>query len=308
MILVGIGFNIKMIQAFVVVPAILLVYLLGTTDFSWKKRALHLGIAILVLLAVSLSWAVAVDMVPASERPYIGGSGDNTVLGLIINYNGLERLGLENRGMAFMGAGAGGAQRTGTFRDAGQRAAAGTRAAGTNSYADPVCCPGCCRRYGKRRGSAGPYPFFGEALAGQFSWLLPLALIGLLAWVRRPATLTLKGFEESGLFSERGLVLIAMLFWLVPGLLFFSYSTAFGHTYDIATIAPPLAALVGIGAIAMYREYLSEGWKGWILVGAMLITGLLQALFLSYDAPWSGPLVPIILFGTLICTGILTVP
>ena len=128
MILVGIGFNIKMIQAFVVVPAILLVYLLGTTDFSWKKRALHLGIAILVLLAVSLSWAVAVDMVPASERPYIGGSGDNTVLGLIINYNGLERLGLENRGMAFMGAGAGGAQRTGTFRDAGQRAAAGTRA------------------------------------------------------------------------------------------------------------------------------------------------------------------------------------
>ena len=80
-------------------------------------------------------------------------------------------------------------------------------------------------------GAPGLTRFFGEALAGQFSWLLPLALIGLLAWVRRPATLTLKGFEESGLFSERGLVLIAMLFWLVPGLLFFSYSTAFGHTY-----------------------------------------------------------------------------
>ena len=124
--------------------------------------------------------------------------------------------------------------------------------------------------------------------------------------MRRPATLTLKGFEKSGLFSERGLVLIAMLFWLVPGLLFFSYSTAFGHTYYIATIAPPLAAIVGIGAIAMYREYLSEIWEGWILVGAVLITGLLQALFLSYDNQWSGPIVPVVLFGTLLCTGALT--
>jgi 4-amino-4-deoxy-L-arabinose transferase-like glycosyltransferase len=305
-ILVGIGFNIKMIQAFVVVPAILAVYFLGTTEFSWKKRALHLGIALLVLLAVSLSWAVAVDMVPASERPYIGGSGDNTVLGLIINYNGLERLGLENRGIAFMGAGAGERPGTGTFREAGQRTAAGTRAAGANPYGDPAAARGAAAGgMANGEGAPGLTRFFGESLAGQFSWLLPLALIGLLAWARRPATLSLKGFEESGFFAERGLVLIAMLLWLVPGLLFFSYSTAFGHTYYIATIAPPLAALVGIGAIAMYRDYLSEGWKGWILVGAVLVTGLLQALFLSYDAVWSGPLVPVVLFGTLICTGIL---
>ena len=257
-ILVGIGFNIKMIQAFVVVPAILLVYLLGTTNFSWKKRALHLGIAVMVLLCVSLSWAVAVDMVPASERPYIGGSGDNTVLGLIINYNGLERLGLENRGMDFMGNGAVGAQRNGTLREAGQLPAAGMRGADAGQYRDVAATRSGAAPGGMANGEGAPglTRFFGEALAGQFSWLLPLALIGLLAWVRRPATLTLKGFEKSGLFSERGLVLIAMLFWLVPGLLFFSYSTAFGHTYYIATIAPPLAAIVGIGAIAMYREYL----------------------------------------------------
>jgi 4-amino-4-deoxy-L-arabinose transferase-like glycosyltransferase len=306
-ILVGIGFNIKMIQAFVVVPAILAVYLLGTTGLSWKERALHLGIAILVLLAVSLSWAIAVDMVPASERPYIGGSGDNSVLGLIINYNGLERLGLENRGMAFMDAGAGERQGTGTFRDAGQRTATGTRAAGANLYGDQAAARGATGGgMANGEGAPGLTRFFGESLAGQFSWLLPLALIGLLAWARKPATLSLKGFEESGFFAERGLVLIAMLLWLVPGLLFFSYSTAFGHTYYIATIAPPLAALAGIGAVAMYREYMSEGWKGWILVGAVLVTGLLQALFLSYDAAWSGPLVPVVLFGTLICTGVLT--
>jgi len=307
-ILVGIGFNIKMIQAFVVVPAILIVYFLGTTDYSWKKRALHLGIAVIVLLAVSLSWAVAVDMVPASERPYIGGSGDNTVLGLIVNYNGLERLGLEGRGMVFIGDGTGG-ERADPLRQDGERTVTDLRATGAGQYGTAAAARGgtaaAAGGMANGEGAPGLTRFFGEALAGQFSWLLPLALIGLLAWGRRPSSLTLKGFEESGLFSERGLVLIAMLLWLVPGLLFFSYSTAFGHTYYIATIAPPLAALVGTGAFAMSREYLSEGIKGWILPGAVLVTGLLQALFLSYDAAWSGPFVPFVLLGTLACTGIL---
>ncbi len=85
-----------MIQAFIVVPAVFAVYFWGTTDFTWKKRFLHGGLAVVILLAVSLSWAVAVDMVPTDQRPYIGGSGDNTVLGLIIDYNGLNRLGISS--------------------------------------------------------------------------------------------------------------------------------------------------------------------------------------------------------------------
>ena len=320
-VLVGIAFNIKMIQAFVVVPAILVVYFLGTTDFSWKKRALHLGLAVVVLLAVSLSWAVAVDLVPASERPYVGGSGDNTVLGLIINYNGLERLGLEGRGAALAGGGVG-EQRAGDLRQDELQAAAGSRDAGTGQYAGAgrYAGTGEYREAAAVRGDAaapaaggmangegapGITRFLGPDLAGQFSWLLPLALIGLLAWVRRPAAFTFKGFEESGLVSERGLVLTAMLFWLVPGLVFFSFSTAFGHTYYIATITPPLAALVGIGAFGLYREYLSGGSTGWLLPGAVLVTGLLQALFLSYDAVWSGLLLPLVILGTLACTGIL---
>jgi 4-amino-4-deoxy-L-arabinose transferase-like glycosyltransferase len=305
-ILIGIAFNIKMIQAFVVVPAVLVVYFLGTTDFSYKKRILHLGLAILVLLAISLSWAVAVDMIPANERPYIGGSGDNTVLGLIINYNGLERLGLESRGMFFMGEGAR-EQRTGSLRQEGQQPQSSMRAAGTNPDGNPVAARGGGAAGGMANGEGAPglTRFFGEELAGQFSWLLPLALIGLLVWVRRPASLTLKGFEDAGITSERGLTLTAMLLWLVPGLLFFSFTTAFGHTYYIATIAPPLAALVGIGVVAMFREYPTEEWKGWILVGAILVTGLLQALFLSYDAAWSGLLIPLVLIGSVGCAGIL---
>lgn len=318
-ILIGIGFNIKMIQAFVVVPAILAVYFLGTTDFTFRKRALHLGIAMVVLLVVSLSWAAVVDMVPADQRPYIGGSGDNTVLGLIVNYNGLERLGLENRGMPGIDNDARG-ERIGSVRQDGQQSGSNTRAAGANSaygpggnragvsgspYGDQAARAGAAGGVMNGEGTPGITRFFGEQLAGQFSWLLPLALIGLLAWVRRPSSLSLKGFEKIGIAGERGLTLIAMLLWLLPGLLFFSFTTAFGHTYYIATIAPPLAALVGIGAVAMYREYLIQSWKGWLLVGAALITGLLQALFLSYDAAWSGLLIPLVLLGTVGCAGIL---
>jgi 4-amino-4-deoxy-L-arabinose transferase-like glycosyltransferase len=305
-ILIGIAFNIKMIQAFVVVPAVLVVYFMGTTDFTVRKRALHLGIAVIVLLAVSLSWAVAVDMIPASQRPYIGGSGDNTVLGLIINYNGLERLGLESRGMPFMGDGARELRTGATRQQEGQRTQSSMRPAGVNPYGDLAAARGgAAGGMMNGEGTPGLTRFFDEQLAGQFSWLLPLALIGLLAWVRRPASLTFKGFEDAGISGERGLTLIVMLLWLVPGLLFFSFTTAFGHTYYIATIAPPLAALVGIGAVAMYREFLTEGWKGWILVGAILITGLLQTIFLSYDAAWSGLLIPLVLIGTLGCAGIL---
>jgi 4-amino-4-deoxy-L-arabinose transferase-like glycosyltransferase len=107
--LAGLAFNIKMIQAFIIVPAIFGIYLWGATGLTWKKRILHLALAAILLLAVSFSWALVVDAIPADQRPYIGGSGDNTVLGLVINYNGIHRLGIGGGGMGGgMGGGPGG--------------------------------------------------------------------------------------------------------------------------------------------------------------------------------------------------------
>ena len=68
MTLVGLGFNIKMLEAYLVLPALLLVYLFGVRH-GWRKRIGHFAVAMLVLLAVSLSWATAVDLTPASQRP-----------------------------------------------------------------------------------------------------------------------------------------------------------------------------------------------------------------------------------------------
>lgn len=89
--IVGLGFNIKMLQAFLPLPAFYALYFFGSKE-GWLKKILNLGIATVLLAAVSLSWAVVVDLVPAENRPYIGSSGNNTVMGLIFGHNGAARL------------------------------------------------------------------------------------------------------------------------------------------------------------------------------------------------------------------------
>ncbi|HEY1016800.1 MAG TPA: glycosyltransferase family 39 protein, partial [Herpetosiphonaceae bacterium] len=89
--LAGVGFNIKMLQAFLPLPAFYALYLFGAR-LGWGRKLAHLGAATLVLGAVSLSWALAVDLTPAELRPYVGSSTDNTVLELIAGHNGLDRL------------------------------------------------------------------------------------------------------------------------------------------------------------------------------------------------------------------------
>ena len=351
-VLIGIGFNIKLIQAYIIVPAIFAVYFLGTTDFSWKKRILHVGLAVLILLAVSLSWAVVVDSIPADQRPYIGGSGDNTVLGLAINYNGLNRLGLNGllgssdsggpgglsngqpgqgsgsgtmadpgeTGPSFSGPGSGsgtpgstsGAPNGGPGGSPGGRVFSGQGPqqgqSGTQQSGIPGLLTGSSSGMGggmNSGGNPGIFRVLREGLAGDISWLLAVALIGVLAWIRRPDVLSLRGMEEAGYMSERGLTLLALLIWLIPGLLYFSFTTGFWHDYYIATIAPPIAGLVGIGATGMYQKYVTGSRAGWLLVAAVLVTGLLQTLFLSYNADFSGPLIPLVLLGTIVCVGLL---
>jgi 4-amino-4-deoxy-L-arabinose transferase-like glycosyltransferase len=89
--IVGLGFNIKMMQAFLPLPAFYALYFFGSKE-AWLRKIINLGIATILLVAVSLSWAVVVDLTPTSQRPYIGSSGNNTVMGLIFGHNGISRL------------------------------------------------------------------------------------------------------------------------------------------------------------------------------------------------------------------------
>jgi 4-amino-4-deoxy-L-arabinose transferase-like glycosyltransferase len=93
--IIGLGFNIKMLQAYMIIPAIYALYFFGAKQ-GWWTRIWQLGVATTLLVAVSLSWAITVDLVPGEYRPFIGSSEDNTVLELIIGHNGLSRLGLND--------------------------------------------------------------------------------------------------------------------------------------------------------------------------------------------------------------------
>ncbi|MCX4814628.1 glycosyltransferase family 39 protein [Streptomyces sp. NBC_01239] len=88
---IGFAFNIKMMQAYVVLPAFFLVYL-WATNVSLGRRIRNLAVATVALVVSSAWWMVIVDLIPASSRPYIGGSTDNTVWDLVIGYNGFGRI------------------------------------------------------------------------------------------------------------------------------------------------------------------------------------------------------------------------
>ncbi len=91
-----------MLQAFLVVPALALAYLIAARP-GIVRRVLHLLACGAVLAVSSLWWVLVVDLVPARSRPYIGGSTDGTAWDLVIGYNGLGRLLARTAGAAGLG-------------------------------------------------------------------------------------------------------------------------------------------------------------------------------------------------------------
>jgi 4-amino-4-deoxy-L-arabinose transferase-like glycosyltransferase len=89
--LVGFGFITKMMQAFIVLPVIAVVYLLAAPTGWWRRVWQVLAIGLSVLVAAGW-WVAAVALTPAADRPYVGGSQDNSILNLIFGYNGFGRL------------------------------------------------------------------------------------------------------------------------------------------------------------------------------------------------------------------------
>ncbi|MFC8432090.1 glycosyltransferase family 39 protein [Streptomyces sp. NPDC057253] len=109
-VLFGLAFNTKMLQGYIALPAVFAVYVYAS-KLGWKKKVLNLALAAVALAVASFWWATAVSLVPADDRPYIGGSTDGSAWNLIMGYNGLGRvLGGEGNG----GGGGGGGTFAGT--------------------------------------------------------------------------------------------------------------------------------------------------------------------------------------------------
>ncbi|MBA3474252.1 MAG: glycosyltransferase family 39 protein [Rubrobacter sp.] len=242
---VGLGFNIKMMQAFLVLPALYLLYLLAART-TWRRRFLHLGAATVVLVVASLSWAVAVDLTPTGERPYVGSSPDDSVLGLILGYNGLDRL-------SGVSSGSGG--------ESIPAGAPGGPGGGTMELGDP-----------------GPLRLLNGRLAGQASWLLPLAAVGLVAavWQMGRPRLPLD-------HRYAGLVLWGA--WLLTTAAYLSVAAG-GHRYYTVMLAPAVSALAGIGVSVLWKDYRSPDRRGWLLPLVLVGMAAVQAYVLLGYPVW----------------------
>ncbi|HET6510201.1 MAG TPA: glycosyltransferase family 39 protein [Baekduia sp.] len=95
--MVGLAFMTKMLQGWMVVPALAAAYLLAGKP-ALGRRLWQLAVAGVTMVVVSAAWPVAVTLWPGS-KPYIGGSTDGSVWNLILGYNGLGRLTGNENGM-----------------------------------------------------------------------------------------------------------------------------------------------------------------------------------------------------------------
>ena len=148
--LVGCAFLTKMLQAFLVLPAFVLVYLLASR-LTFRRNLVHLLAAFGAMVVAGGWWVAIVELWPGT-RPYIGGSQTNSILELTLGYNGLGRLTGDETGSVGGGVGPGGG-------------------------------PGG----GSGWGQSGLLRLFGSEIGGQVAWLLPAALLLLVVglWLRR---------------------------------------------------------------------------------------------------------------------------
>jgi 4-amino-4-deoxy-L-arabinose transferase-like glycosyltransferase len=132
-------------------------------------------------------------------------------------------------------------------------------------------------------------------MAGQISWLIPLALIGIFlaawqAWRRNKSRLP---------ETPRQHALLLWGGWLLIVFAYFSISGA-EHPYYLTTLAPGIATTAGIGIVALWKQFRRPGWLGWILPITLVITALTQAYILSSFSTYSSWMTPLILVLSLV--------
>lgn len=89
---VGLGFQAKMLQSWLVLPAFALTWL-AFAPASRRRRLGQVALAGAVTVAVSLAWVLLLTVVPAGDRPYVDGTTNDSAVAMVFGYNGLDRFG-----------------------------------------------------------------------------------------------------------------------------------------------------------------------------------------------------------------------
>jgi len=280
-ILIGLGFNVKMLQAFMIVPAVYLAYLIFAKQ-KFVKKILACALSVLILIALSLSWVVAVDLVDEDNRPYIGSSDTNSTIELVLGHNGLSRIFGRKSPLNSNDV-----QYNNIKPDDGNLPAGD---APNQQSRPPRNRPNQApnQRYnvsqsGGIAGEAGDTSLlrlFNEKNAGQISWfMLPAMVIALIAFV----LVFKKKFRDDKKFITYFFFALS----LIPMYIYFSFAEGITHRYYFAMMAPSIAALIGIGF-----HYLINAKKKIIIPIIFALTAISQVYIHSLYAGWLDWLTP----------------
>ncbi|MEU0208071.1 ArnT family glycosyltransferase [Streptomyces canus] len=193
---VGFAFLAKTLQAFLILPSLAIVYAV-CAPVSLQKRFGQLAAATGALIVSGGWWVAIVELWPASSRPYIGGSQNNSFLELTFGYNGLGRLNGEETGSVGGGGGAGG---TGQW------------------------------------GETGWDRMFNSEIGGQISWLLPAALILLTAGLVATRRLKRTSVTRGSFLVWGGSLLITLVVFSYMAGIFHQYYTIALAPYIAAVV------------------------------------------------------------------------
>ncbi|AXG78997.1 ArnT family glycosyltransferase [Streptomyces paludis] len=203
---IGFAFLTKTLQAFLILPPLALVYAVCAPT-TVRRRLGQLALAAGAMVVAGGWWVAIVELWPASSRPYIGGSQNNSFLELTFGYNGLGRINGNETGSVGGGGGGGG---TGQW------------------------------------GETGIGRMFNSEIGGQISWLLPAALLLLVA-----------GLVLTRRAARTDTARAAFLVWgsaLLMTMGVFSFMAGIFHQYYTVALAPYIAAVVGMGVAMLWEE------------------------------------------------------
>ncbi|WP_210582331.1 glycosyltransferase family 39 protein [Streptomyces sp. GESEQ-4] len=219
---IGFAFLAKTLQAFLILPPLAIVYAV-CAPVKVRKRFVQLALATVAIVVSGGWWVAIVELWPASSRPYIGGSQNNSFLELTFGYNGLGRLSGDETGSVGGGGGGGG---------------------GTGQW-----------------GETGWDRMFNSEIGGQISWLLPAALILLMAGLVATRKLKRTSVTRGSFLVWGGSLLITMAV--------FSYMAGIFHQYYTVALAPYMAAVIGMGAATLWEKR-REMWASLALASAVV--------------------------------------
>jgi 4-amino-4-deoxy-L-arabinose transferase-like glycosyltransferase len=267
MALIGLAFNIKMLAAFIVLPTFFLVYFLGAPR-GMQRRIVDLTMAAVVLAATSLPWVLTYELTPADRRPFIGGSSRNSMLELLVGYNGIGRFIARVKPP----------ETAGSEPETAQSARSSARQATDASSAGERLPSRVLSRLFVQT-PTGPLRLADGQLAAQVAWLLPLAVMALAIGTfqtrfRRPLAVT-------------DLALLFWFCWIVTYIIVYSYAGGIMHFYYLVTMAPALAALAGIGLAGLWSYYRQRGSLALLLPVTLLLTAAWELSIQASALGWT---------------------